>query len=392
MSTNDPASSGASTPPQANADRRSASERTTLEQEAYEVIARCYDVGEILDVRQVFGGYVNLSFMVTVQGDDGPRKYFLRKYNPINTENEIGFELSLLEHLSAHGFCISAGVIRNAAACPFECTQNEGGSDCYWSLYDFLEGENKYTWVDNQLTEHEYAGAGRLLAQFHAAAADFDPGHYCREQPPILDLVAALPRIWRDCVAGDKGTVADQFLLGRFNDVLAYVQSIEFPPADLPQMPRVPVHCDYHPGNLKYSGEEICGLFDFDWSKIDYRLFDVAEGCVYFCSSWRPEEQGALWIDSAATFVAAYQEEALMHRSPGPLTAAELRNFVRMLACANLYVLNWDITAWYGPGDLDPDEYLTYLRHNVLLMDFIRAHEEEIELRIVAPAAAVAAP
>ena len=80
----------------------------------------------------------------------------------------------------------------------------------------------------------------------------------------------------------------------------------------------------------------------------------------------------------------AYQDEATRHESPGPLNAAELRNFVQMLTCANLYVLNWDITYFYLPGE---PEYLTFLRHNVLLMDFINAHRDQIELRITAPLA-----
>ena len=40
------------------------------------------------------------------------------------------------------------------------------------------------------------------------------------------------------------------------------------------------MHCDYHPGNLKWVDEQGVGLFDFDWSKLDYRVFDIARGVV----------------------------------------------------------------------------------------------------------------
>jgi len=367
--------------------RQSESERTAPEREAYEVVTSCYALGDVLAVNQLFGGYENLSFKVTVQDAGGQRRYFLRKCKPSTTENEIGFEVSLLEHLAARGFTISAGVVLDASACAFECRPDQSGQTCFWSLYDYLEGQNKYTWVENELTEREYAQAGALLARFHAAAADFDPGDYQRVQPPILDLVPMLPQMWSESMAHNRGTATDEFLLSRIDDALRTVAAVHIPADDLSRMPRLPVHCDYHPGNLKYTGDEITGLFDFDWSKIDYRLFDVAVGCVYFCSSWREQDEGELWIDSAATFVTAYQDEAARHESPGPLNAAELRNFVQMLTCANLYVLNWDITYFYLPGDPDPEEYLTFLRHNVLLMDFINAHRDQIELRITAPLA-----
>ena len=89
------------------------------------------------------------------------------------------------------------------------------------------------------------------------------------------------------------------------------------------------------------------GLFDFDWSKLDYRIFDIAVGIVYFCSSWEGHDSGELWLDKAAIFVRAYQDEAAKTASPGPMSAAELAALPRMIANANLYVLNWDVSAYY---------------------------------------------
>ena len=40
-------------------------------------------------------------------------------------------------------------------------------------------------------------------------------------------------------------------------------------------MPHCAIHCDFHPGNLKYENNRVVGIFDFDWSKIDLRLFDL---------------------------------------------------------------------------------------------------------------------
>jgi len=150
--------------------------------------------------------------------------------------------------------------------------------------------------------------------------------------------------------------------------------------SELGGLPITPVHCDYHPGNLKWVDEEAVGLFDFDWSKLDYRVFDVAQGISYFCSSWEGPDKGQLRLDKAAIFVRAYQEEAARWTDPGPMSAGELAVLPRMIANANLHCLNWDVTFYYAETDPDVDEYLTYLAGNVGVMEFIESHLDELAL------------
>jgi len=42
----------------------------------------------------------------------------------------------------------------------------------------------------------------------------------------------------------------------------------------------------------------------------------VAEGIVYFCSSWEGRDSGELWLDKAAIFVRAYQTRRPSSPSP----------------------------------------------------------------------------
>jgi homoserine kinase type II len=66
------------------------------------------------------------------------------------------------------------------------------------------------------------------------------------------------------------------------------------------------------------------------------------------------------------------------------MSEAELALLPRMMANANLYVLNWDVTAYYEHESANDDEYLGYLKHNVMLMEFIESHEAELA-RLAAP-------
>jgi homoserine kinase type II len=217
-----------------------------------------------------------------------------------------------------------------------------------------------------------------VLAEFHALAHDFDPGDLAREQPPIMSFVGQFPDIFKAYAAQSRGTAFDEHYLAKLPAIMAAVEKGLAIEGDLQGLPRVPVHCDYHPGNLKWVDEQGVGLFDFDWSKLDYRLFDVAQGIAYFCSSWEGHDDGDVRLDKAAIFLGAYQDEAAKFAVPGPLGAAELALLPRMVANANLYILNWDLMAYYGDPTVDVDEYLGYLSHQVHFMEYIEEHQDEL--------------
>jgi homoserine kinase type II len=362
-----------------------------------EVVATDYDLGEVVGVDQIFGGYVNLSFAVRTRAADGEHRYFVRKYNKATTEREIRFEHALVNHLNAKGFHLAAQVYPNKRGETF-VTRDETASGerltRSFAVYEMLEGLDKYTWVKNRCTDREFESGGRVLAQFHYLAHDFDPKGLGREQPPIMqllrDLRSAFAGYAEQARAGNS--IVDEYYLTSLPAIDEALRKGAEQEPELREMPYIPVHCDYHPGNLKWVGPEAptsrpaetpasscSGLFDFDWSKLDYRIFDVAEGIVYFCSSWEGRDSGDLWLDKAALFVRAYQDEAARFDSPGPMSDAELAALPRMIANANLYVLNWDVSAYYEADEaVNDDEYLMYLAHQVMLMEFIEAHLHEL--------------
>jgi homoserine kinase type II len=373
-----------------------------------EVVATDYDLGEVVGVEQILGGYVNLSFAVHTRDADGERRYFVRKYNKAITEPEIRFEHALVDHINAKGH-LAARVYPNKRGETYVAREETSGGERvtrFFAVYEMLEGQDKYTWVKNRCTDEEYDTGGRVLAQFHYLAHDFDPGDLGRKQPPIIQLLRELRPAFAEYAAqarAGSGIVSEYYLdrLPAIDEALRVGAEQE---PELQGMSYIPVHCDYHPGNLKWVDREtadsrpgettgLCsGLFDFDWSKLDYRIFDVAEGVVYFCSSWEGHDSGELWLDKAAIFVRAYQDEAAKYDQPGPMTAAELAALPRMIASANLYVLNWDVSAYYeADEELNDDEYLMYLKHQVMLMEFIEAHLDDLS-RLAEPPAVPAGP
>ena len=141
---------------------------------------------------------------------------------------------------------------------------------------------------------------------------------------------------------------------------------------------KIPIHCDYHPGNLKFENGQGVGLFDFDWSKIDYRLFDVALALFYFTAQWRGAGAGYLRLHPFHLFLRGYQETSARLGRVGAMTSQELHALVPMLAFANLYVLNWSVVDFSEKADADDDKYYTFIQHGIRVMEWIEDNKKAL--------------
>jgi hypothetical protein len=88
-------------------------------------------------------------------------------------------------------------------------------------------------------------------------------------------------------------------------------------------LPELVIHCDYHPGNLKFEDGHVTALFDFDWSKIDLRVFDVGLALFYFFAGWGGDLDGCLRLEPLGIFLQAYQERLRNSQGIGPLSKDE---------------------------------------------------------------------
>jgi homoserine kinase type II len=360
---------------------RDALELEFLTAQVAELVSSEYDLGEVVGVDQILGGFENLSFGVRTRDDAGEHRHFVRKYKHGTVEREIRYEHALVGHIRDKGFHLAAEVFRTRGGDTLARREELRDGERvprFFAIYEMLEGENKYTWVQNRCTDAEYADAARVLARFHQAACDFDPGDLVREQPPIMDFLATLPDTFRELAEKTTGTKYDAFFTASLPDILASIERGLALAPQLEGLPRCPVFCDYHPGNHKWIDERSVGLFDFDWAKLDYRLFDVAVGLLYFCSSWEGPDDREMRLDKVRIFLEAYQREAARSGAPGPMGEGELAALPRMLAIAALYVVNWDIIAYYIDRDPNDDEYLFFLEHNVAFVKFIEDHLDEL--------------
>lgn len=325
-----------------------------------------YDVGVLVDYRRDLRGTVNINYEIITEAGGMLRKFFLRCYKDSIQPEEIEFEHSLIQHLVSQGFSIVARVHPARSGKTYlEYKVENAQKPRYVALFDYIPGEDRYSWVNPRCTRQEIVSAAQTLAQYHSAIRGFVPRGY-RSEPEIIDLLPEISQAILISRENPKGGRFDRYLQAHLEFLVEKIEQLTHTlenqlPRDLPKLV---IHSDYHPGNLKFQNERVVGLLDFDWSKIDLRAFDVALAAWYFFTEWSPDRNGSLRLDELEVFLSEYQRHLMEMGSLSPMNSAELEFFPLFLQAANFYVLNWAVQDYYGENVHD-DEYLLYLEHCV---------------------------
>ena len=358
---------------------------STVTSELKEILAQ-YDLGELIDYERNERGFVNTAYVIHTLAGGERKRYFVRKYKRGVGEQELLFEHSLIAHLVAEGAPVACIHLTRSGKSYLQ--RFEGGADAegiFYTIFDYLPGDDRFTWVNPLLTKGELRSSAVVLAKLHSDAGKFIPlGR--RAEPRILDLLPVIGETWSGCGARSKGTVFDR-RIGEHADhvrsnIAATLAALEEPAAR--RLPEMVIHCDYHPGNLKFTGESVSGVFDFDWSKVDLRLFDLGLALWYFCTAWQGPEDGHFRLDWAKAFLQSYRETLAAHPGAAAITADEAHYLPTMINAGNLYVLHWTILDYFAK-DVDPDEYLVFLDHS---LNFIQWYEQPENRRAIEEMAA----
>ena len=326
-----------------------------------------YPLGELVDYTPDQRGFVNKSYAIHTNLGGNITPYFLRQYKLGILEEELIYEHSLINHVFEVGLPPVARVYRTREGTTFVREDNPPQDDqpIFYAIFDFLPGKDKYNWFNPHCTATEINASGKTLAQFHQAGWNFQP-QGLRREPRIADLLEIIRNNLLICLAQSHLKVFNQFIQPHqsfLEDKLKSLTTLLHSPVCL-GLPELIIHCDYHPGNLKFQDEQVVGLFDFDWSKLDYRLFDLALAIVYFFAEWEGAGDGELRLDEVTQFISAYQDVLQNSGDVPPLSPNEQALLGSFIESANLYVFNWTI------GDLlnkevEIDLYSMFVLHGI---------------------------
>lgn len=338
-----------------------------------------YQLGELLCCEQNLRGYCNTSFAIQTLEEGQPTWHFLRRYKATICEVEIQFEHSLIRHLAQFPELPIAKlqVTREGKTYLIEPCDDPTQPPTFFAIFEYLPGEDRYTWINPHCSETEVRNAAALLAHYHQAVWEFQPQGQ-RNEPDIHGL---LPTFLTNYQAYLEKPLADELkspLQKHYPFLRGKIEQLQKSLADpqIETLPRLIIHHDYHPGNLRFSADQVVGLFDFDWAKRDWRVFDVALALFYFFTEWEGNADGQLRISEVNSFLSSYQQTMQDSNQGHPLSEAEQAALWMFIEAANLYVLNWTIVDILNKP-VDIEEYAMYLWHGLNSARWLDQHRNE---------------
>ena len=333
-----------------------------------EIVKNHYDLGELTSAVRIYKGYVNVTNDIHILKDGQIRNYILRIYRKGIQENKICFEHALINELGARGFVLSPHLAETKYQTTYVKVSKQSTDDrqeLFIAIYQYLPGKDKYEWDNPLCTVAELSHAAEVLAAYHNTIYGWQDTTGWKE-PKIIDQISHMPARWKAYTDSPGDSVFDRYLIQhihRLNEsVELFLNTIERRSYDT--LPHLTIHGDFHPGNLKFRDETVVGLFDFDWSMLDARCFDVAIALTYFCSAWEEKSNGDLLLDRVSMFLDSYQACAQELKPLGGLSSIELKYLPQMILAGTLYVLHWTISEYYTVLP-DSDEFVRYLKHGV---------------------------
>jgi homoserine kinase type II len=208
-------------------------------------------------------------------------------------------------------------------------TRKDNNSMLQWKgniyeLFEYIKG----TSYDNSL--EATADAGKTLAIFHKVLAEYEPEY----EPPMGSYHAArsvaasfeaIPKTISKVMPDTSRDEIDQvhevvkFQQTAYNEAAMHVNEL-----GLSDWPMQIAHSDWHPGNMLFRGPRAVAVIDYDSSRPQQRVLDIANGALQF-SILGGGDDPAQWpdfIDEARyqAFLKAYDDV------PGcTISRAELR-------------------------------------------------------------------
>ena len=225
-----------------------------------------------------------------VRDEDGSYAV-LRRYRAGHTFESVAYERTVLRHLAADGWPVAA---------PLSDPIEVGGR--WWAVYPRLGGR-RHRW---ESTDPRHGWRGELLAELHASTTPLlrtglprqrDGSHRVDEAseitPEHVTLLARLRRIDR------PRAVALERHARQIAEGVSFLHAA--------RLPMTIVHGDFLPWNMHVRGSTLVGLFDFEGTRCDTRVADLA------IASWGGRYPAVVdGYNATATKPLAEEEEAAM--------------------------------------------------------------------------------
>lgn len=358
-----------------------------------DVVEKYYDIGTVVEMYQIFGGYINTSFGIYTEKDGEKQTWFVRKYKSRKELDSLLFEHKMLHFARNHGYEYGAVPIYSLDGKTYHAEIEdtaEGEITSYFAVFNYVDGKVLYDWIpnwaDDGIREITVTSAARSMAMFHNATHDFDPeGRHGdnimdNEDITVNEIIRKFPETLKGYRESYRKSGYENVYTAYFDANYELFKEMSeknvIPQEDYDTMLVNVCHCDFHAGNFKYKDNgEISGSFDYDMAKIDSRLFEIGLAAHYCFASWLHETNGIINLDRVVQFIKTYNETLVNEGSIEPLTETEKKYLYEVCVQGTLYAFGWCSSACVYDPTLDPYEYFYYAQHFVACLRWLKDNE-----------------
>lgn len=249
------------------------SERERFAPSELAVVLSHYDIGVIESAKEFPRGSRQAPKLLL----KSPRGRYLLKRRATGRDDpfKVAFSHALVGHLYDRQFPVPALIP----------TRNDNNSllqlgGHVYEVFEYVQGE-RYDASLEQTTS-----AGRALAAYHAAVADFEtewvpPAGSFHNADQVRNGLNAIPTTaaGHDSVVGHEAELL-QLTQELYEQYDAAAQRVD--DAGFRMWPNTIIHGDWHPGNILYQGNRVCAVLDFDAARYQPHIIDVAYGMLQF--------------------------------------------------------------------------------------------------------------
>jgi homoserine kinase type II len=295
-----------------------------------------YDLGEAHVFKGIAEGVSNSNYFLQTARNS----FILTLYEMRVQAEDLPFYLGLMEHLSQRGVC-----------CPVPVHAQDGSMTGILNgrpaaILTFLDG------VSLRRPQPEHCQlAGRAMAEFHAAGADF-----AQRRANTLG-----PDGWRK-LADQCAQSADSVAPGLRDLIADELTALESHwPSHLPQGV---IHADLFPDNVLFVADRISGIIDLYFACNDALAYDLA----VMLNAWCFEIDGAFNMTNGRALIAGYESKRPLRPDERDALPILCRGAALRFLLTRLYDwVNHNPSALVRPKD--PREFLRRLRFHRAVKD-----------------------
>ncbi len=293
---------------------------TSVKQAQLEAFLERYEIGRFTAFTPIAAGVTNTNYYLDTDGGE----FVLTLYEH-HSDDELVYMLGLQRHLASRSVACAAPVTDRRG--DFFSTLNQRPA----AIIARLPGE-----VQPQPGVVHCAAIGTEIARFHLAGLDF-PGD--RANPRGADWVFAVSDMLDAELEDDDRQLISATLR-------------EYRGLDVAALPSGAVHADLFHDNALFDGDQLCGIFDFDYACRDSLVLDIA----ILLHDWCRHASGEIDTARSAALLDAYRRERDLDQAEIDALPAMLRFSALRFWLSRLYDRLFPL-----PGELtyskDPDEY-----------------------------------